>query len=168
MTRLWLAAVGLVLASPWGSTGHVSAQAGYLNGVFVATSNGPVELVAYADRASNGQLRMSFGTFEDIPALAAAPRLLCNLPNWRPVLTWLSTRRIFRSEFAERRQLPFAVRPLNIAAVELRLTDMEDPARLQQLLKAVGASDEHVPYLFVTMSNGMVTRDYMVEIVIER
>ncbi|MEZ5294575.1 MAG: hypothetical protein R2745_26075 [Vicinamibacterales bacterium] len=64
--------------------------------------------------------------------------------------------------------MPFAVRQVTVAAVELRLADMEDPGRLQRLLQAVGASGERVPYVFVTMSNGAVTRDYMVEIAVER
>ena len=47
-----------------------TGQSGYVNGVFVNTERGPVELIAYADRTGIGQLRMSFGTFEDVPALA--------------------------------------------------------------------------------------------------
>lgn len=140
------------------------AQSGYVTGVFVNTARGPVELIAYADRIGNGQLRMSFGTFEDVPAIASPSRLLCNLPNWKPVLVWLSTRRIFKDEFAERRTIPFAGRPLNIAALELRIAEMEDAARLQKLLAAVGASESNPGYLFVTLNNGSISREYMIEL----
>lgn len=144
-----------------------AAQSGYVNGVFVNTARGPIELIAYADRIGNGQLRMSFGTFEDVPAIASPSRLLCNLPNWKPVLVWLSTRRIFKDEYAERRNVPFAVRQLNIAALELRVADMEDPARVQKLLGDVRVSESNPAYLFVTLNNGSISREYMIELIRE-
>lgn len=141
------------------------AQSGSVNGVFVHTAHGPVELIAYADRTGIGQLRMSFGSFEDVPAIEAPARLLCNLPNWKPTLAWVSTRRIFKNEFAERRTVPFAVRPLTVAALEVRVADFEDPAKIEKLLRNVGASAQNPAYLFITLDNGGVTRDYMIELV---
>jgi hypothetical protein len=142
-------------------------QSGYTPGIFVGTPRGPVELIAYADRINNGQLRMSYGTFEDVPAIESLQRLLCNLPSWKPVLVWLSTRRIFRDEYAERRELRYAVRPLNLIALEVRVAAIEDPAGLRQLVTSVGASGDDPAYLFVTMTNGSVTREYIVELKID-
>ena len=143
-----------------------AAQADLIKGVFAATPNGPVELIAYADRTSIGLLQMSYGSFEDVPAFHSVSRVLCNLPNWRPELVWLSTRMVFKDEYAERRILPFAIRPLNISAIELRIGDMEDPARVKKLLGYVRATANNPPYLFVTLSIGGVTRDYMAELLI--
>ena len=86
--------------------------------------------------------------------------------NWRPELVWLSTRTVFKDEYAERRILPFAVRPLNISALELRISDLEDPARVKKLLGYVRATANNPAYLFITLSIGGVTRDYMAELLI--
>ena len=168
MTRRDFVGAGATLAASLANPQRLfaSAQPDLIKGVFAATPNGPVELIAYADRTSIGLLRMSYGTFEDIPAFHAVARVLCNLPNWRPELTWLSTRRIFKDEYAERRMLPFAVRPLNISALELRISDMEDPARVKKLLGYVRATASNPAYLFITLSIGGVTRDYIAELLI--
>jgi hypothetical protein len=167
MTRREFVGTGATLAALLTSrqTLH-AAQADLIKGVFAATPNGPVELIAYADRTSIGLLQMSYGSFEDVPAFRAVSRVLCNLPNWRPELVWLSTRMVFKDEYAERRILPFAVRPLNVSALELRISDMEDPARVKKLLGYVRATANNPPYLFVTLSIGGVTRDYMAELLI--
>jgi len=166
MTRREFVGGALTAATTLAATGHAAArtQGGYTNGIFAGTPRGPVELLAYADRISNGQLRMSYGSFEDVPAFDSVPRILCNLPNWRPALVWLSTKRIFKDEYAERRNLPFAVRQINISAIEVRIADMEDPARVKKLVDAVRASADNPPYLFITLSTGNVTRDYIVEL----
>jgi len=150
-----------------GATAGVAGAAqtgGFQQGIYVGTAEGPVELIAYADRLSFGQLRMSFGSFEDVPAFARMPRVLCNLPNWTPVLVWMSTRQIFRNEFAERRNLPFAVRPLDIVALDLRIQGMDDEERLRKLWRDVRASEANPAYMFVTMSTGQVIREYMAEL----
>ena len=139
-------------------------QSGYTKGIFVGTARGPVELIAYADRISIGQLRMSYGSFEDVPAFDSVSRVLCNLPNWRPELVWLSTKRIFKDEYAERRSLPFAVRQINISALELRIGDMEDPARIRTLVSAVRGTADNPPYLLITLVANGVTRDYLAEL----
>ena len=166
MTRREFAGTVAALAAglPAAHSLRAAAQVDLIKGVFAATANGPVELLAYADRTSIGLLRMSYGSFEDVPAFNSVSRVLCNLPNWRPELVWLSTRRVFKDEYAERRILPFAVRPLNISALELRISDMEDPARVKKLLGYVRASADNPAYLFITLSFSGVTRDYMAEL----
>ena len=166
MTRREFVGTGATLAALLTSRPslHAAAQTDLIKGVFAATPNGPVELIAYADRTSIGLLQMSYGSFEDVPAFRSVSRVLCNLPNWRPELVWLSTRMVFKDEYAERRILPFAVRPLNISALELRISDMEDPARVKKLLGYVRASADNPAYLFITLSFSGVTRDYIIEL----
>lgn len=159
-----LAAATAATARP--TAGGAAQGGGYRHGVYVGTAKGPVELIAYADRLRFGQLRMSFGTFEDVPAFTSLPRVLCNLPNWKPVLVWMSTRQIFRDEFAERRNLPFGVRPLDIVALDLRIQGMDDEARLRKLFRDVRASASNPAYMFVTMSAGNVIREYMAELAV--
>jgi hypothetical protein len=67
-----------------GSGAAALAQNDYVRGVFVSTAGGPVELIAYADRTGIGLMRMSFGSLEDIPAIASPTRVLCNIPHWKP------------------------------------------------------------------------------------
>ena len=166
MTRREFVGAGATLAACLAHPQRLlaAAQADLIKGVFAGTPSGPVELIAYADRTSTGLLRMSYGSFEDVPAFNSVSRVLCNLPNWRPELVWLSTRRVFKDEYAERRILPFAVRPLNISALELRVSDMEDPGRVKKLLGYVRASADNPAYLFITLSFSGVTRDYMAEL----
>ena len=68
-------------------------QGGYVHGVFVGSPHGPIELTAYAEVATNGQLRMAKGSFENVPTLSDAQRILCNLPNWQPGGIFVATQR---------------------------------------------------------------------------
>lgn len=157
--RHWIAAAAGVVVG----ASRTAAQSD-LFGVFVQATGGSVELVAFADRTRYGQMRMASGTLEDVPALSSPARFLANVPTWKHVSVWLSTRAIFTDDFAERRVVPFASRLVNVAATEIRVADFEDPARAAQLLKAVRASRENPAYLFISLDNGSVTRDYMIEV----
>lgn len=159
MIRLLLAVV-LV----WTRAATADAQPRYVDGVFVHSGQAPIELLTFADRVSSGQLRLTAGSFEDVPVVDRVHRVLCSLPTWKPAGAWVSTRAIFTNEYVERRQLRYAVRQINVYAVELRVAEAEDPERAARLARAVGATDDNPAYLFVTMTNGSVTRDYMVEI----
>lgn len=160
MIRTFLVAVVLVA---WAATS--AAQSRYIDGVFIHAGGEPIELLTFADRTSSGQLRLSSGSWEDVPIVESVRRVLCSLPNWKPSAVWLSTKRIFRDEYAERRVLPFAVRQLNIYAVELRVADMETPESASRFVRAVGATDDDPALLVVTMSSMGMTRDYVVQLV---
>jgi hypothetical protein len=157
--RLFVAALlSAVLPRP------VAGQPRYVDGVFVHTGNEPIELLAFADRVSTGQLRLS-DSFEDVPIVERVNRVLCSLPNWKPVLVWASTKDIFRNEYAERRQLPFAVRQINIYALELRIAEVETPERAARVARDVGGTEDKPAFVFVTMqTGGGVTRDYMIQL----
>ncbi len=137
------------------------ASQGYSHGVFVGTQHGPIELTAYAEVVTNGQLRMAKGSRENIPTLSDIQRVLCNLPNFEPGAIMIANQDIFIDEKAERREIRFAVRRLNISALELKVEDLERKDRLAQLIQGVGASESSPAYAFVVMvGNGMSRRFY--------
>jgi hypothetical protein len=140
--------------------GSIAGQSSYSHGVFVGTPNGPIELTAYAEVVTNGQLRMAKGSRENIPTLLDIQRVLCNLPNWEPGAIMIASQEIFIDEKAERRELRFAVRRLNISALELRVEDLERKDRLAQLLQGVGASEKSPAYAFVVMVGNGMSRFY--------
>jgi hypothetical protein len=149
-------AVVCVLASDAPVTGQ-----GYSHGVFIGTPHGPIELTAYAEVVTNGQLRMAKGSRENIPTLSEIQRVLCNLPNFEPGAIMIANQDIFIDEKAERREIRFAVRRLNISALELKVEDLERKDRLAQLIQGVGASESSPAYAFVVMvGNGMSRRFY--------
>ncbi len=162
MTRRTLVAALISAALPRTAGG----QPRYVDGVFVHPGTEPIELLAFADRLSTGQLRLSTGSFEDVPAVERVNRVLCSLPNWRPVLVWASTKDIFRNEYAERRQLAFAVRHINIYALELRIADIESLEGAARVVRDVGGTDGNPAFVFVTMetSGGGVRREYVIQL----
>ena len=138
----------------------VAGQGGYSHGVFVGTPHGPIELTAYAEVVTNGRLRMAKGSRENIPTLADIQRVLCNLPNWQPGAIMIANQAIFLDDKAERRELRFAVRRLNISALELKVEDLERKDRLSQLMQGVGASESSPAYAFVVMVGNGMSRFY--------
>ena len=133
---------------------------GYVNGVFVASPHGPIELTAYAEVARNGQLRMAKGSLENVPTITEVRGILCNLPNWHPGSVFIASDLIFRDERAERREIKFAVRRLNISALEMKVEDVERQDRLASLIRAVGGSEEVRAYVFVVMATNGLERLY--------
>ena len=142
-----------------------SPQPQYVHGVFVATPAGPVELIAWAELTSFGQLRMVKATLEDVPTVADAQRVLCNVPNWKPASAFIATEQFFKDERAERRQVQFSVRPLNVSAFELRLAELERADRRARLLRDVRATEDSPAYLFVGLfSDSQQIRYYPVRL----
>ena len=135
-------------------------QGGYVHGVFVGTPHGPIELTAYAEVVTNGQLRMAKGSFENVPTLSEIQRILCNVPNWQPGGIFVATQDIFRDHRAERRELQFAVRRLNISAIEVRVEDIERSDRLAGLIRSVGGSEQSPAFVFVVMATNGLSRFY--------
>ena len=166
-------AISLALGCMWGPglwSGRASvarAQGGYSHGVFIGTPHGPIELTAYAEVVTNGQLRMAKGSRENIPTLSDIQRVLCNLPNWEPGAIMIANQAIFLDEKAERRDLRFAVRRLNISALELRVEDLERKDRLAQLIQGVGASETSPAFLFVVMAGNGMSRFYPFKVRLE-
>ena len=145
---------------------HAPGQ-GYSHGIFIGTPHGPIELTAYAEVVTSGQLRMAKGSHENIPTLSDVERVLCNLPNWQPGAIMIATQQIFNDEKAERRELRFAVRRLNISALELKIEDLERKDRLAQLMQGVGASERSPAYAFVVMVGNGMSRFYPFKVRLE-
>src|SRR5688572_13546046 len=139
----------------------------YQRGVFVATQHGPIELTAWAEVARNGQLRMAKGSFENVPTITDVRGVLCNLPNWRPGSVFIASELIFRDERAERREITFAVRLLNISAFEMRVEDVEQKERLDDLIRAVGGTEDVRTYVFVVMATSGLQRLYPFRVKVE-
>ena len=159
-----LRTLAMAFAVVWAGIGDHDAPAArqrdYVAGVFVGTPDGPIELTAYAEAATNGQLRMTKGSLENVPTLSTVQRILCNLPNWQPGGVFVSTQQIFQDERAERRELQFAVRRLNISALEVRVENIERKDRLAELVRSVGASEKSPAYVFIVMATNGLSRFY--------
>lgn len=144
-----------------------AAEQGYATGIFVATPHGPIELTAWAEVMRDGQLRMAKGSLENVPTLTDVRGILCNLPNWRPGSVMIASEAIFRDERAERREVKFALRLMNISAFEMRVEDVERTDRLAQLVRDVRASAEVPAYVFIVMSTNGLNRLYPFRVGVE-
>ena len=60
--------------------------------------------------------------------------------------------------------MTFATRPLGASAVQARVSRLDSPEAIGKLMKGVKASETNPAYAFSTISNGGVTRDYIVEL----
>lgn len=151
-----LAALLLAAASP------VARAQAPMSGMFVGTPDGPQELAIYAERTPVGRIKAPRMALDDAQMIAGPVRVLCNLPHFRLRSMWLSTRRVFRDDRAERRPLRVAQRRLSITAVFAEVSDSTDPERWRQLVESVGATAENPAYVFVTMENDGLLRDFVV------
>jgi hypothetical protein len=138
----------------------------YVDGLFIQSGAGgaPIELIAWAESTSRGQLRMSRGTLEDAPAVNTIARVMCSIPLWQPVGAFVASEALFRDERAERRQLAFATRKLNIYAVEMRVADLEKRETIDSLLRNVRASQDAPGYAFIVLSGGDYQRFYPIRL----
>lgn len=153
----WVAAAVVAFAGMVGEAQSIR----YIDGVFIAPKGGaPIELIAYAEALSTGILRMQHGTLEDAPLVHELVSVLASLPNWRPQSVTISTEEIFRDERAERRGLVFAVNKLNVYALGLRISDLEQRQKIDSLLKAVRASYDNPGYAFIGMQSDGYVRFY--------
>jgi hypothetical protein len=134
--------------------GALRAQRRYIDGVFVQTRQGPVELLAYAEMRSIGLLELTYGSMEDVPTLQSGCRVLVSLPAWRATGAFVATEAVFADIYAERRQVRLSSRQLNIYALGLEILDLREPKSLTRILRGVKASDDTPAYVFVGLANG--------------
>ena len=156
----------VLAAAPAGS------QSQYQPGVFVATSDGPVELTAFAVQAAAGVreisrdgrigiLRMEHGALENAPVVRDVQRFLVNLPSYCPAGVMVATTAFFGDERAERRDLPIASERRGMWTFEVRAADLEQPDTVARLLESVRASDNEPGYFFVVIGgHEMMPRFY--------
>ncbi len=133
-------------------------------GVYVDTPDGPQEVAHYAVRTPSGRLRLAAGTLDDVQKVGGLIRMLFNLPHWRVRTAFLATGRILVDERSERRMLKLRARRLSVTAMVVQVVASEEPAELDKLLTAVGATPEQPAYVFVTLESGGSVRDYIVQV----
>jgi len=151
----------LVMSGLVGASLRPRAQE-YPLGMFVGTPDGPQELAVYAERSPLGRIKPLAVSLDDVQNVAGEVRVICNLPNWQLRSVFLSTKRIFSDDGAERRTLPTKLRRLTVTAVFAQVVDSADPARWRKRLEDVGASADNPAYVFVTMENDGQVRDFVV------
>ncbi len=125
--------------------------------VVLHTSTEQIQLKAYAEFRGSGVLRMSSGSFKDIPTIENFRMLRCNLTGWLPGRAMVASDKLFESEYAERRLISIATRKVGVTATEVRIADLEQPARIAQLLKDVDdESGANASFFFVLTGDGMI------------
>jgi hypothetical protein len=154
MRVLVLALAVLTVLAP---TGPASAQG---SAVVLHTSTEQIPLNAWAEFRRAGTLVMASGTFSDIPTVTDFRMLRCNLTGWSPMSVMVASEDLFASEYAERRMLPIAGRRVGVTALQVRVADLEQPARVAELLRAVGAGERDNGYFFLVLAAEGLTRYY--------
>jgi hypothetical protein len=134
------------------------------NGLFISTGRGPIELFAYAEKRTNGNLVMVHGTLEDVPRVDTIISILVSMPLWRPAEMLIASDRIFHDDYYERVVLRFAQSRLSLTATGVRVSDVERRDRIDRLLKTVKASAKAPGYLFVILQLDGVNRYYPVRL----
>jgi hypothetical protein len=140
-----------------------------IRGLFIGTLASRAELTVYAEPTHGRRLQVTKGSLRDVPTItpSAALRIFCNMPNWQPAAVVVGTAAVLREDNAETRTLPFASRMVNVFALELRVADLEQPARVAELLKSVRASGDNPGYVFVVMFSSGLMRYYPVRLALE-
>lgn len=164
---------GLLSRRQFGATalGTVGALSGrtagaqpYPDGLLIADGDDLVELAAYAALRSSGVLTMAYGTLDEVPAVERVPMVICNLGLWYVSMVWCTTRRIFDDGRTERRRLTFALNRVNMRTTRLRIATLEEPRRLQSLLRGLDASTDNPAYAVFGVTNGAIARYYLARI----
>ena len=130
-------------------------------GVLLFTETEQIPLKTYAEFMRAGILRIASGAVRDIPTVATFRMIRCSITGWRPVAVLVASQDLFKSEYAERRMLPIAQRPVGVTAVSVRVADLENPQRIAELHRAIGRPEGgEEAYFFLGLSSGDTTRYY--------
>ena len=148
LSRLALTTVAALLVR----TAAAEAQREYVNGLFLNTPQGIVELIAYAEPRSAGQLQMVQGDLEDAPTVHEVRAILSSLQFWTPVGVVVTTTHAFSDDRAERRVITIVRTQLNVFTTGVRASDLERREKIESVLRAVGASPDRPGYGFVIMT----------------
>ncbi len=160
--RLALAfALLTVLAAPCGSAPQ---DREFDNGLFISTAAGVIELFAYAEGGTNGNLRMVHGSLEDVPRVDTIRSILLSMPLWKAAEIVVASDRIFHDDYYERVVLNFARSRLSLTATGVRVSDLEQRDRIDLLLKKVKSSEKVAGYCFVVLSLDTSKRYYPVRL----
>ena len=130
-------------------------------GVILFTATEQIPLKTYAEFMGSGVLRITHGTIKDIPTVDSIRFIRCARTGWQPAGVMAAGEELFTSEYAERRLLKIAVRPVGVTAVVARVADLEDPARVAELHRAINQPEGgDKAYFFLILTSGQVTQYY--------
>jgi hypothetical protein len=130
-------------------------------GVLLVTDTEQIPLKTYAEFMTSGVLRITRGTIKDIPTVDSFRFIRCSRTGWRPVAVMAASGELFKSEYAERRMLPIALRQVGVTAEAVRVADLESAERVAELHRAIRQPEggEHA-YFFLIFTSGQVTQYY--------
>jgi hypothetical protein len=130
-------------------------------GVLLVTETEQIPLKTYAEFMPAGILRITSGAIKDIPTIDTFRLIRCSITGWHPVAVLAASADLFKSEYAERRQIPIALRPVGVTAVAVRVADLEQPSRIADLHQAIGRPEGgEEAYFFLVLTSGGITRYY--------
>jgi len=148
------AAAIIVIAAP-------SARAQQAPPIVLYTSTEQIPLKAYAELMKTGVLKVTSGSTRDIPTVADVSYFRCGLTGWEPKGVLVASEELFSSDTAERRLLPIVTKPVGVSTVLARAVDLENPAKIESLRRAVGVPEGgDKSYFFLILSSGGMTRYY--------
>jgi hypothetical protein len=135
------------------------------------TSTEQIRLKAYAEFHRNGMLVLSSGSLKDIPTITDFRSIRVSLTGWVPGKAMVASMKLFEDEKAERRLVTIATKRIGVTAYEVRIADLEDPARIAELLRGVGEETGAAAYFFFGLvgdgGDGMI-RYYPFKMLVKR
>ena len=156
-----LATVTMLAPPPALSAVEAGALAQQAAPIVLYTSTQQIPLKTYAELMNTGILRITSGSAKDIPTVADVSHFRCGLTGWSPKGVLVASEELFTSDRAERRLLPIVTRPVAVSTVLARSADLESPAKIAELRKAVGVPEGgDKSYFFLILSSGGMTRYY--------
>jgi hypothetical protein len=156
--RLNRLVVALVAGVAMLNTGPAAAQD---TGVLLVTETEQIPLRTYAEFMRAGILRITHGSLKDIPTVDSIRFIRCSRTGWRPVSVMVASEELFTSEYAERRMIPIATRPVGVTAVAVRVADLEKPERIAELHRAIKQPEGgENAYFFLVLTSGGITQYY--------
>lgn len=130
-------------------------------GVLLFTETEQIPLKTYAEFMRTGLLRITHGSLKDIPTVDSIRFIRCARTGWQPVAVMAASEELFTSEYAERRMIPIAIRPVGVTAVAVRVADLEKPERIAELHRAIKQPEGgDKAYFFLILTSGGVTQYY--------
>ena len=130
-------------------------------GVLLFTETEQIPLKTYAEFMRSGILRITHGSIKDIPTVDSIRFIRCSRTGWQPVAVMAASEELFTSEYAERRMLPIATRPVGVTAVTVRVADLENPERIAELHRAIRQPEGgDKAYFFLILTSGGITQYY--------
>ncbi len=156
--RLNSLVIGVMAALLLLGSGRASAQD---SGVLLFTETEQIPLRTYAEFMRAGILRITHGSMKDIPTVDSIRFIRCSRTGWNPVAVMVASEELFTSEYAERRMIPIATRPVGVTAVAVRVADLEKPERIAELHRAIKQPEGgEKAYFFLVLTSGGITQYY--------